>query len=219
LKKWKESGDTRKKILLAGIKIFARKGYRDATVREICKQAGSANINSIGYYFGSKELLYREILELIFAEYDRRKAPDVPGMTPEQKLKAFILSFCTMLYQEDVFGSDLSAIFVSEMTRPSPFMAEMVDKYNRPRVARHLGIIREILGKGAADEDVRDCLISISGQLLYYSFAWPVFSRLFPDYSTAAAHEKWAEHVYTFSMGGIDACKKKISGRKGILHG
>lgn len=54
------------KLFWAGVKVFARKGYRDATVREICRQAGVGNINGIHYYFGSKEELYREILEMIF---------------------------------------------------------------------------------------------------------------------------------------------------------
>jgi hypothetical protein len=56
---------------------------------------------------------------------------------------------------------------------------------------------------------VRDCLVSVSGQLLYYSFAWPVFSRLFPDYSTDRNHRAWADHVFEFSMGGIEAIKKR----------
>ncbi|MBU1585453.1 MAG: DUF1956 domain-containing protein, partial [Proteobacteria bacterium] len=159
--------------------------------------------------------LYREILELIFSEYDRYKPDAATNKTPEQKLKAFITSFCIMLYKGDAFESDLTTIFVSEMTKPSPFLAELVDKYNRPRVEKHLGMIRNILGKEASDGMVRDCLVSVSGQLLYYSFAWPVFSRLFPEYSTGAAYEKWADHVYTFSMGGIKALKQQLTGKKG----
>jgi len=208
--KMKQNTSTKEKLIRAGVEIFARKGYRDATVREICKQAGSANINSINYYFGSKELLYREILELIFAEYDKYKPQNPANQTPEQKLKTFITSFCTMLYKEDVSGSDLTTIFVSEMTNPSPFLEELVDTYNRPRVKKHLAMIQDLLGKNVPDHIVRDCLVSISGQLLYYSFAWPVFSRLFPDYSTKNTYETWADHVFRFSMGGIETIKKHL---------
>ncbi len=206
--------NTRKKLFAAGIKVFAKKGYRDATVREICKEAGSANINSINYYFGSKEVLYREILETIFSEYDNYSSEASDLKTPEERLKAFINNFCTMLYKDDALTSDITAIFVSEMTKPSPFIEELVDKYNRPRIKRHLKMIRELLGDEASEDMIRDCLVSISGQLLYFSFAWPVFSRLFPDYSTDKNHEKWAEHVYRFSMGGIEAFKKSLDKKR-----
>ncbi|MCG8637685.1 MAG: TetR/AcrR family transcriptional regulator, partial [Desulfobacterales bacterium] len=66
-----ESKNTQKRLFDAGVKVFADKGYRDATVREICKTAGAANINAVNYDFGSKEKLYREILDTIFSAYDR----------------------------------------------------------------------------------------------------------------------------------------------------
>ena len=210
----KQEYSTRKRLFAAGIKVFAEKGFRDATVREICKQAGAANINSINYYFGSKEMLYREILELIFSEYDSYDLGDWNRKSPKDQLKEMISNFCRMLYKNNAFTSDITAIFVNEMTRPSPFIEDLVDKYNRPRIKRHLNIFRELLGDGATEDMVRDCLVSVSGQLLYYSFAWPVFSRLFPDYSTDKSHEAWAEHVFEFSMGGIGFIKKKLERRK-----
>ncbi|MBU1583477.1 MAG: TetR family transcriptional regulator, partial [Proteobacteria bacterium] len=45
-----EADTTRNKLIMAGVSVFAKKGYKDATVREICRQAESANINSINYY-------------------------------------------------------------------------------------------------------------------------------------------------------------------------
>jgi AcrR family transcriptional regulator len=201
---------TRKKLLAAGVQVFAKKGFRDATVREICKQAGAANINSINYYFGSKEMLYREILERIFAEYDNFDLRDWDRKSPQDQLKAMILNFCRMLYKNNAFASDITTIFVNEMTRPSPFLEDLVDQYNRPRIKRHLKIFRDLLGEGASEDAVRDCLVSVSGQLLYFSFAWPVFSRLFPEYSVGRDHEAWADHVFEFSMGGIASIKEKL---------
>ena len=207
--------DTRKNLFQAGIKVFATKGFRDATVREICKAAGAANINSINYYFGSKEALYREILECVFSQYDKFDAGDWDRKTPRQQLKALIVNFCRMLYSDNAFASDVTKIFVAEMTRPSPFIADLVDRYNRPRVDRHLKMFRDLLGEHADDDTARDCLVSVSGQLLYYSFAWPVFSKLFPDYSPDQHHEAWAEHVYAFTLGGIASMKETLPKKKG----
>jgi TetR/AcrR family transcriptional regulator, regulator of cefoperazone and chloramphenicol sensitivity len=210
---------TRKRLINAGIKVFARKGFRDATVREICKQANSANINSVNYYFGSKEKLYKEILELIFSEYDKFDLQDWANKKAERRLKEMILNFCKMLYKNNAFASDITTIFINEMTRPSAFIEDLVYQYNRPRVERHLQIFRDLLGGGASEDMIRDCLVSVSGQLLYYSFAWPVFSKLFPNYSLTQKHEAWADHVFTFSMGGIASMKKILKKQKEDSHG
>ncbi|THB77257.1 MAG: DUF1956 domain-containing protein [Desulfobulbaceae bacterium] len=206
------STDTREKLFAAGIKIFADKGYTEATVREICKVAQSSNINAINYYFGSKEGLYKEILEKIFSSYDQFDQADWDRKTPEQQLRMMINNFCAMLYRNNNFRSDITAIFIKEMTCPSPFLEEMVDDYNRPRVKRHLLMFQNLLGEGATEDMARDCLVSVAGQLLYYSFAWPVFSRLFPDYSPEQNYLSWADHVYDFSLGGIEAMKKNVHG-------
>jgi AcrR family transcriptional regulator len=199
--------NTRKRLFAAGIQIFAKKGYRDATIREICNAAGSANINAINYYFGSKENLYKEILEAIFSEYDKYDDNAWTQKTPHQQLKAMVTNFCAMLYKNNAFASDITSIFVAEMTHPSPFLTDLVDTYNRPRIKKHLKMIRDLLGEGATEDMARDCLVSVAGQLFYYSFAWPVFSRLFPDYSADKRFEQWADHVYQFSLGGIEAIK------------
>ena len=204
----KEDQSTRGKLLRAGIKVFADKGYKDATVREICKVAGSSNINSINYYFGGKELLYKEILDQIFREYDVRKHPDMAQKKPEERLRDFISINCELLYQGGAVESDVTKIFVAEMAKPSPFLGELVDRYNRPRVENHLEMIREIIGHGKPEETVRNCLASIAGQILYYSFSWPLFSRLFQDDTQTPDPGKLAKHIYRFSMGGLMAIKQ-----------
>ena len=215
----KQDNLTRKRLFEAGISVFAAKGYKDATVREICKQANSANINRVNYYFGSKEMLYREILELIFSEYDNFDLQEWEKKNPQDQLKEMIVNFCTLLYKNNAVASEITTIFVNEMTRPSPFIEDLVYQYNRPRVERHLKIFRDLLGDRATDAMIRDCLVSVSGQLLYYSFAWPVFSKLFPDYSLDDQHEAWADHVFQFSMGGVEAIKKQLQKQKGESNG
>ena len=201
---------TKQKLIKAAIKVFAEKGFRNATVRQICKKAGTANINAVNYYFGSKEQLYKQILALIFAEYDQQAPEDFPDQSPEKQLQIYIATFCKILYGEGALDADTTAILVEEFTRPSPFLEEMVDTFNRPRVKRVLKIIKSLLGEKATDDMARDCLVSVSGQLLYYSFARPVFSRLFPYYFTENSYEQWAAHVFKFTMGGIEAYKRGL---------
>lgn len=54
--------ENRDRLLAAGLKIFAEKGFSGATVREICDEAGS-NIAAINYYFGDKVGFYQAVRE------------------------------------------------------------------------------------------------------------------------------------------------------------
>lgn len=59
--KRKEKG-TRERVLGAALDVFAEKGFRQGTVREICSRAG-VNSAAVNYHFQSKEGLYRFMIE------------------------------------------------------------------------------------------------------------------------------------------------------------
>ena len=70
--------ETRRQLLEAAGEVFATAGFRNATVREICRRAG-ANLAAVNYHFGDKEALYAEVLR-----YAQQKAfekyPLLPGV-------------------------------------------------------------------------------------------------------------------------------------------
>ena len=53
---------TREEILNVAQKVFAEIGFKEATVRQICK-AAKANVCLISYYFGGKDGLYKSVFE------------------------------------------------------------------------------------------------------------------------------------------------------------
>ncbi len=51
---------TMQNLLAAARKLFAERGFRRTSVRDIANEAGS-NVAAVNYHFGSKENLYREV--------------------------------------------------------------------------------------------------------------------------------------------------------------
>jgi AcrR family transcriptional regulator len=83
---------TRNKIIRAAARIFAEDGYEGASIRNIVAKA-DVNQAAISYHFGSKEGLYRAVLQmaleaLLQADVSTATAP--AKLSREAALRAFI---------------------------------------------------------------------------------------------------------------------------------
>src|SRR5437867_2375328 len=67
-------------------------------------------------------------------------------------------------------------------------------------------IVRELVGPGASDDDVRACVLSVQGQCLFYRHCHPVLTRLFPERPFGREEvPDLARHIVRFSLAGIRA--------------
>ncbi|MBV9757149.1 MAG: CerR family C-terminal domain-containing protein [Alphaproteobacteria bacterium] len=66
--------DTRQRILETALVLFGAEGFDGASTRELAERAG-VNLPAIQYYFGSKEGLYRAVVEQIAGHIETRLAP------------------------------------------------------------------------------------------------------------------------------------------------
>lgn len=207
--------NTKENILRAAIKIFARKGYKSATIREIGSEAGAANLSAIAYHFKGKENLYKAVLEFMFEDANKfipiHKSNDTEP-TPEEKLKHFIFKYMQIIYVLDTeLDSDMASIFSKEVTHPSPFLNEMVQKYIVPGGRELQNILFDIIGSKTPFDMIRKCEDSIMGQVYYQLFAWPLISGSYPDEPPAHKQIKEkAHHIYLFTMGGVAEIKKSL---------
>jgi len=80
----------RKTLLLAGINLFAEKGYAGSSVREIVSLAGVTK-PVLYYYFQSKEGLFQAILDWAAEEQEGilQQALQSPGTAPRYDIERF----------------------------------------------------------------------------------------------------------------------------------
>lgn len=61
--------DVKLRILLAARKLFASQGFEGTTVRQVCEEAGGANVALISYYFGGKENMFAALFDAFFPSH------------------------------------------------------------------------------------------------------------------------------------------------------
>ena len=125
-------GQTRLRLLEAAGGVFAEKGFRSATVREICAAAG-ANVAAVNYHFGDKEQLYSEVLRYSHACALRKHPPELNGTaTPEERLRFFIGSFLRRVFDggQPAWHEKLMS---REMVEPTGALDDLVKQEIQPR--------------------------------------------------------------------------------------
>lgn len=204
--------ETRCKLLDAAGPIFAERGYRATTVREICQQAG-ANIAAISYHFGDKENFYvAAVQHAARGCMDRVPLPEFSGdETAEERLHAFVL---TMLNRVAVNHDPAwhSQLLMREMVLPTRACAEFVRDFVRPMHNMLMGIVSE-LTPGLPEQRRWLTVASIVGQCLHHRFGRAVMDELAGE-STVARFgvEVLARHITDFSLAAIGCSVAEVDG-------
>ncbi|NSW87663.1 MAG: CerR family C-terminal domain-containing protein [Syntrophobacteraceae bacterium] len=207
--------DTRERLLDAAGEIFAQRGFRAATVREISRRAG-ANVAAVNYYFGDKERLYAAVVKYTFSKAVEKYPPTLGlenSSSPVERLKAFIRSFLFRILDEGRPAWH-GQLMMQEVAQPTAALDQLVDEAIRPLSNRLMGIVRDLLGADSNDEKVRLCTMSIIGQCVYFGHARSVITRLFSQTFGPVEIEHLADHVTCFSfaaMKGISSTGNPVS--------
>jgi len=142
---------TKKKLLDAGVKLFAELGYIGASLRQIEAEA-KVQRNLIVYHFGSKDDFWKACMEHMFQPFIGTTLPKILSIQheePEQRLRELIRRYilATAAHPE------IHQIFVEEGKRDDWRLKWLVDNYARQfysavvslyEQARKLGIAPDI---------------------------------------------------------------------------
>ena len=196
---------TRARILEAAGHVFAARGYREGSVREICGKAG-ANIAAVAYHFGSKAKLYEAVMRRA-QEYAAERYPitglaDAARTDPARALRTFIETMLRRLLDKGRPAWH-GQLFTREMAEPSHAFHIVSDEMARPMFAECAGILARLTGEPADSERIRLCVSSVIGQCTVHRNARALLAIMHPGATQDAA--ALAEHVARFSLAGLAA--------------
>jgi len=196
--------ETRARLLQAAAQLFAARGFKDVTVREICRGA-RANVAAVNYHFGDKAGLYREVLQAAIdaiRETNDAARSAGAGRPPEEKLRRYLVVFLQRVLSSE--SDTIHRLIQREMDQPTPAMDALVDQAVRPRVEYLASIVAEMTQCDPADARVLYCVGAIMSQAIIYVKRNPIAQRLGFEFTPTRANiETAAEHIAAFSIGGI----------------
>ncbi len=203
----KNKRKTRERLLTAACEIFARDGFQNARVADICRLAG-ANVASVNYYFTNKANLYIETWKYAFLQFEVPAFSDAARDSPEELLRKYINAIMKNFTIKGKLGY-FSRLYLMELARPTGLIQDNWHEFIAPRRQKLLHIISKIMGKNADDEKVLFCELSIINQcrtlltVKHSDLEYLLNKKINQDLIKSLA-----DHIAEFSLAGIAAVGK-----------
>lgn len=197
--------ETHARLLDAAARLFAARGFKDVTVREICA-AAKANVAAVNYHFGGKLGLYQQVvskaIDTMRGTTDAARAAGV-GLAPEERLRAYVRVFLRRV-GSDGQDSWIHSMMAREIADPTPALDRIAEQVIAPRLDYVASLVADITGLGADDDMVRRCALSVQSQC-HAAMPHPLATRALRLSTDEAAVDQLAEHIAIFSLAGIRA--------------
>ena len=197
------SDSTFDRLLQTAVEVFAEKGFKEATVREICTRA-NVNIASVNYYFRSKQALYSSALRFAFEEANRlhpqTEASNV-SLSAETRLGFFVHNFLHKLLDDSQLGFH-GKLIAREISDPTEAFQQIIDEAIEPHCRLLEGIILELVPALQTNRKaLARFMFSVLGQCLVFKHSRSVVNSLCPELiADQVAIEECAKHITQFSL-------------------
>lgn len=202
---------TKERLLEAAGEVFAAKGFRDATIRDICAKAG-ANLAAVNYHFRDKETLYAAVFEHA-RKYEHEHYPievfESEGDHRAQ-LEVFIRQFCLRLFDRGRPNWHVK-LMSREMVEPTGELDTIVERAIRPKFTLLTRIIEGYLGAPGRPEVAELSAASVIGQCLHYHHCREVSRRLCAGWQEGDSFiDDLVSHVTWFSLRALDGIRADL---------
>jgi AcrR family transcriptional regulator len=189
--------------------LFAQRGFKDVTVREICHDA-RANVAAVNYHFGDKLGLYREVLQLaIDAIRDTTETARQAGrgLPADEQLRSYVRLYLSRMLAPG--HETIHKLINRELNDPTPALDDLIERGVRPRVEYLSGVVARMMDCDVSDPRVLRCVGSVHSQSIVYLRPNVIAERLgFSFNATAAEIEEAARHIAEFCVAGVHAISR-----------
>lgn len=171
-------GDTRERLLEAGLRLFATRGYDSVSTRELAKTAG-VNIAAIAYHFGGKQDLYHAVAQQQVAETDPIAGPvtvQVQAALAETrgepaKLSRVVEMLVTGLLRAFTLNDRMrlrAALILRELANPTSGFNILFKGRIEPMHKAITGLVAAVLGRDPQDVATMVRGHAVAGQILFF---------------------------------------------------
>jgi AcrR family transcriptional regulator len=184
---------------------FCQKGFEGASVLAIARRAGVKQ-PLLNYHFGSKEGLWRSVVENAYAEaatYHERAAGAVGAADPLSRLQALLRAFTVL----NILHPAAHSLVFREVAQAGPRLDWLVENYMRPFHLALDGLIAECTAAGLLKPyPVEHASIMMTGMLTALQAATHLVTRIYGTQPmTEAQAEKHAEQAIDALLNGMRA--------------
>ncbi|HEX2677656.1 MAG TPA: CerR family C-terminal domain-containing protein [Polyangiales bacterium] len=201
--------ETRERLRVAALHLFAERGFSKVTVRDISSEAG-ANLAAVSYHFRDKLGLYDAVLSEAIATMraiadESMHAPE--GATPEEKLRHYVRTYLPRVTQPETHAW-IHKLMSHEMNDPTPLADRIIDEVIMPRLRYLEALVATMLDCDRDDARVKHCVSSIQAQVLFHMRT--PFRKIVQQRWSAEPPPLTvvADHIAEFSIAGIRALAK-----------
>lgn len=206
-----DGAQSRERLLLAAMRLFAEQGFATTSTREIALAAGT-NIASISYYFGDKAGLYRAA----FSERAPHPDKDVPaftdpGATLRESLTAFYAMLLGPLKQGDLARLCMRLWF-REMLEPTGLWHEKIDNGIKPAHAGLMLVLGRHMGIAKPGDEVARLAFCVVGLAIQMMVTRDVIDKLTPQLlATDAAIDTWIARLVDYAEAMVNAEQARMA--------
>ncbi len=195
-----KSEDTTERIIDAAGFVFAERGYRGTTVRQITARA-AVNLAAVNYHFKNKAELYVRVLREAKKHLRAIVIEEIPG-SPEEQLRVFIEQFVQYLLdpKRPLWHGRVLAM---EMSNPTPALGIVVRELTAPFYRDVRGLVEKVVGR-ATPAELDLFTLSIFGQCVFYVCSRPVVEQLSVNLGRSPHRvEQIGRHIGAFSVAAL----------------
>ncbi len=206
----KDALANREALLDAASVVFAREGYRRASVREICARAG-VNVGAITRHFGGKEAIYREVIVRSGRSLvEKERCPRLEDFpSPADALRGWMGFHLRLVLIRKPADPIAGPMFMREFMEPTDAMSDLARLIIAPVRSELVRIVAALLGEGAPRATIESATTFIHGVCVFQAIGAPLLARIGRP---SPANERGIAHLldtlHPFALGGIRALKR-----------